>query len=172
MQIRLDTIVDEPLVWTEKETLDAAELAAVELLSLGEIAWSGSVERVPPGYRLQASIAYRQTIACGRCLEPHEQDVAVDLELMVIVGSRAPIAGEFELESSDLVVLEIDNCILDTGPLLIEQVELNVPMSVLCKPDCQGLCPHCGADRNQKPDCCEGGEIDPRWQALADLKKG
>jgi uncharacterized protein len=38
----------------------------------------------------------------------------------------------------------------------------------LCKPDCKGLCPRCGANRNRQPCTCVGD--DPRWEALANLR--
>jgi len=45
-------------------------------------------------------------------------------------------------------------------------------MKSLCRDDCAGLCPRCGADRNDRPDCCDAVDIDPRWQALKDLELG
>ncbi len=59
---------------------------------------------------------------------------------------------------------------LETDPLLLEQLQLNVPMKPLCRPDCQGLCPTCGADRNEDACSCEERSADPRWAALAALK--
>ena len=44
-------------------------------------------------------------------------------------------------------------------------------MTYLCKEDCKGLCPHCGADRNETDCCCEKKQIDPRFAALHALLK-
>jgi uncharacterized protein len=41
----------------------------------------------------------------------------------------------------------------------------------LCREDCKGLCQSCGADLNAGLCSCEQGEVDPRWAALAELKK-
>jgi len=48
-----------------------------------------------------------------------------------------------------------------------EQIQLAIPGRLLCRPDCRGLCPQCGADRNTEPCRCEERTIDPRWAALA-----
>ncbi len=52
----------------------------------------------------------------------------------------------------------------------MEQLELNIPMKPLCRPDCKGLCPTCGADRNETACSCEEPTADSRWAALAALK--
>jgi uncharacterized protein len=55
-----------------------------------------------------------------------------------------------------------------TGPVR-EELILAVPEYVLCKDDCRGLCPRCGADLNAGPCQCRP-ESDPRWAALEALK--
>jgi uncharacterized protein len=47
---------------------------------------------------------------------------------------------------------------------------LSLPVRTLCKPDCKGLCPRCGKNRNLEACTCEEGPADPRWEALADLR--
>jgi uncharacterized protein len=54
--------------------------------------------------------------------------------------------------------------------VLREQVLLSLPLKTLCKPDCKGLCPRCGADRNRQPCSCDMGPSDPCWEALAGLR--
>ena len=47
---------------------------------------------------------------------------------------------------------------------------LLLPTHPLCREDCAGLCPRCGADRNRVACGCAAGETDPRWAALAAFK--
>jgi uncharacterized protein len=54
--------------------------------------------------------------------------------------------------------------------VLREQVLLSLPVRTLCKPDCKGLCPRCGANRNLQPCSCDEGPSDPRWEALTGLR--
>ena len=52
----------------------------------------------------------------------------------------------------------------------LEQMLLGLPMDVLCKPDCKGLCMVCGQDRNAN-DCGHEQKVpDPRWSALKNIK--
>ena len=60
--------------------------------------------------------------------------------------------------------------ILETDPILIEQLQLNVPMKPLCRVDCKGLCPECGAELNAGACPCGETKVDPRWGTLAALK--
>ena len=54
--------------------------------------------------------------------------------------------------------------------VLREQVLLSLPVRTLCRPDCKGLCPHCGENRNQKECTCAEMETDPKWAALGELR--
>ena len=55
---------------------------------------------------------------------------------------------------------------LDLAPMVREEVLLAVPDAPLCRPDCAGLCPTCGADRNAAPCDCDTAVRDDRWAAL------
>jgi len=59
---------------------------------------------------------------------------------------------------------------LDLRPVVRELVLLDAPLTPLCRPDCAGLCPTCGADRNLRTCGCEPPPVDPRWSALDVLK--
>jgi uncharacterized metal-binding protein YceD (DUF177 family) len=83
---------------------------------------------------------------------------------------EAPVESEVELEKDELGTLVIEGEHLDTEPLIAEQILLEVPMKPLCSPECRGLCPRCGADRNVVPDCCEEPAGDERWEALGALR--
>ena len=59
---------------------------------------------------------------------------------------------------------------LDLAPVVRELVLLDAPANPLCRPDCEGLCPTCGANLNDgRCGCVRVGE-DPRWSALDQLK--
>lgn len=169
MLIRLDRITEEPCQWQETLRLAASTLDRPELLDLGEIAWRGQVTRTAAGHLLQAELEYEQTLTCHRCLKPTASAVASAVELVIVSGGRQAAIGEVELEEKELSLILVDGEELDTQPLLLEQLQLNVPMRTLCRPECRGLCPACGADRNEEACDCELAGLDPRWSALADL---
>jgi uncharacterized protein len=66
---------------------------------------------------------------------------------------------ETELTSSDLDVVWYEDFVVPFDPLVEELLQLEIPLKPLCRPDCRGLCPRCGADRNTTPcDCREEGD--------------
>jgi uncharacterized protein len=93
------------------------------------------------------------------------------VELMIEVEHhRHAAGGERELLEEDLGLVVVAGEILETDPILIEQLQLNIPMKPLCRPDCKGLCPVCGADRNVTACSCAAPAGDVRWAALAAVK--
>lgn len=51
-----------------------------------------------------------------------------------------------------------------------DAIALSLPETILCRPQCAGLCPECGRDLNREPHTHEHSEIDPRWEALEKLR--
>ena len=60
---------------------------------------------------------------------------------------------------------------LDLSGVVSEQVVLEIPMKPVCREGCRGLCPQCGADLNEANCGCDHTVSDPRFAALAELKK-
>ena len=57
---------------------------------------------------------------------------------------------------------------LDLEPIAHDACILELPLAPLCRADCLGLCPSCGANRNRETCTCTG-KADPRWAALSGL---
>ncbi|NIR45257.1 MAG: DUF177 domain-containing protein, partial [Gemmatimonadetes bacterium] len=110
------------------------------------------------------------TLSCTRCLREIVEPVEDRIELLVAVEDDETEAGELELAEDDLGLLVLDDTELDTRPLVEQQIQLNVPMRSLCREDCAGICPDCGADLNAGPCDCRK-TADPRWAGLARWKK-
>ena len=120
--------------------------------------------------RLKGHFAGNFRVPCARCIEPVGVALESDFDLLFRpVGAdagppeRAISAGETEIGyyQKDSLLLE---------DVLREQVLLSLPVRTLCKPDCKGLCPRCGQNRNSQVCSCEEGPSAPRWEALADLR--
>ena len=98
------------------------------------------------------------------------------MQLLFLPGAAAPVGPEHALEAEELGVVEVpEDGEVELRPLLLEQIQLNVPMKPLCRADCAGLCPTCGANLNEGPCGCQKDEIDPRWEGLKafqERKKG
>lgn len=95
---------------------------------------------------------------CRRCLEP-VADVA-----------EAVIDEIYQHELTDDEAFEISGDLIDLTPAVREHVVLALPVGPLCRPDCAGICPVCGADLNARSCDCDLTVKDDRWAALADLR--
>lgn len=131
------------------------------------------------------------SLQCGRCLEWFPHPLSFDMESRFCeAGSgpaRAAAAGRRGLgedddseprlpaEDDDLVELAPGTRALHVGDVVREQVLVELPFRPLCRPDCAGLCPRCGGNRNEGACRCgaagDGESSDPRLAALAELKK-
>ena len=112
----------------------------------------------------------RAQVECDRCLKPIELPVSADFELEYIPGSEYESTAAAELTESEMLVSVFDGDAIDVDEIVKEQILLAVPARMLCREDCKGLCPQCGADRNTGECNCVTEDIDPRWAALKNLK--
>jgi uncharacterized protein len=111
-------------------------------------------------------------LECGRCLEPFPFAVAQELDLFYLPHREdAEEEDEVELADRDMVVTYYSGDRLDLGEIIREQLVLSVPMKRLCREDCRGLCPTCGANRNTTPCDCPVAGPDPRFAGLGRLLK-
>ena len=94
---------------------------------------------------------------CRRCLEPAGGHLRVEFRELF---EAAPREGESYRLGHDSVDLE---------PLVREVVTLDLPLAPLCRPDCRGLCPACGADLNVAECSCRPEPADGRCAALSVL---
>ncbi len=171
MRIHLDRIGDEPFKWQERRQLQPSILERPEVVHLSEIAWQGEIINTGTEHLFQGKLQYEQTLTCQRCLVESPKPVTAEVELLLVSDGEEPTEGELELEAEDLDVHYITDGIVDTDPILLEQLQLNIPMRPLCREACAGLCPQCGVDRNRESCDCEDQRIDPRWSVLRGLRE-
>ena len=132
----------------------------------------GRARRKGEEVRLSGKITAEVEIDCDRCLTPTRAPLEVEFDTSFIPSEVAAGAPEnVELLAEDMGLAAYEGGEVDLDELVREQILLALPTRRLCREECRGLCPHCGADLNAGDCSCERGEVDPRWAALADLKK-
>jgi uncharacterized protein len=117
-------------------------------------------------------IESRAQVDCDRCLQQVETPVRADFELQYIPGTEYASSQTAELTENDLSVSVFDGEAIDVDEIVKEQILLAVPTRMLCQPDCKGICPECGSDKNTAQCACGTDEVDPRWAALKNLTSG
>lgn len=128
------------------------------------VAVSGEIVNNAGYIRLSLTLTASYVAPCARCLVDVPGEFSLTVERTVVTPQEAVDMDERE---DDFVVVE-DGC-LDADELLDELFELNFPSKILCREDCRGLCPQCGADRNLSPCTCDGRVPDPRLASLGAL---
>jgi len=140
----------------------------------GPVALRMAIHKDQDRFRLVGSVATLLELACSRCLEPFTLpvDQAFDLRyLPVTTGMPAATDDEDDAEvaDDDVAMTFYRDDHIDLGEVLSEQFYLALPMKPLCRPDCQGLCPQCGTNRNLTPCDCNPHWEDPRMAGLKTL---
>jgi uncharacterized protein len=131
----------------------------------------GVASRKGEEVRLRGKIKTEVEVACDRCLAAVRRPLEVEFDTAFIPQeSEAGKTENVELLSADMGLAAYEGDAVDLDELVREQVVLALPSRRLCREECKGLCPKCGADLNAGDCSCERGEIDPRWSALAGLK--
>ncbi|MGA8672394.1 MAG: DUF177 domain-containing protein [Terracidiphilus sp.] len=120
--------------------------------------------------RLRGRYSGEFKLPCARCVEPVDVPLAGDYDLIF-----RPVGADADAPERSITAPETEIGYYQKDSLLLEdvlreQVLLSLPVRTLCKPDCKGLCPRCGKNRNLEPCTCEEGSNDPRWEALAELR--
>jgi uncharacterized protein len=119
-----------------------------------------TITRMASGTMFELAFTARLRGPCVRCLTA--------AEVSVEVRDRQYQAASPEGEETLVPYLEDDR--LDLSQWAHDAVALEVPEKILCRDDCAGLCPGCGANLNAEPCRCGPAEEDPRWNKLAELR--
>jgi uncharacterized protein len=113
------------------------------------------------GYALRLRFRAALSGPCMRCLEPAAPEFHVDVREVSQPGGGDELQSPYVSEAGEL----------DLAGWAHDALALAVPDQILCRPDCAGLCPICGANLNEAgPDHAHEREPDPRWAKLRELK--
>jgi len=121
--------------------------------------------------RVTGELQTRLEMTCARCLEPVTEEVSREFDLFYRPATSITREEEVRLKLDDTEIAFFEGDGLFLADVLAEQVLLAIPMKVICRSDCRGLCPHCGANLNTDECRCESHASDPRLAPLARLKQ-
>ena len=91
-------------------------------------------------------------LSCARCLEPVEAHLSSDFAEEFAPSVDVSSGRALPAPADDMIFSISERHILDLGEALRQNLIAALPMQPLCRPDCAGLCPVCGANRNAR-DC-------------------
>jgi uncharacterized protein len=140
-------------------------------LVTGPVRLQGRLDPGPAGIRLRAHLEAMLRLRCSRCLEPFDQPLRAPIRLTLVGEPVECGPGEKAMSADDAELFYAEGGRADLSRIAGEQIHLQLPLKPVCRPDCLGLCPTCGGNRNSIECGCRGDEVDPRLAPLRDWKK-
>jgi uncharacterized protein len=153
LQVSISKIPIEGLDVDEVVNGEVLAIDPSELSTAKDGRFKAHVERADDlSLHVRGHLTLKTSGPCARCLADTPLVLDQELDLFFLPESKAlsehDDAEGAELQDRDLVVTFYKGDVLDLAGLVREQVLLAQPMKRLCREDCKGVCPTCGADRN------------------------
>lgn len=160
LRLNVGFIVHESIGYSREFQFEIPHIRLSEDLEVSNLEGTVRISRTPQGLPIQVNMQASVKALCVRCLTDTQQVLHIDFtEMYAFTKNQAT--------ESDLILPE--DQYIDLVPLLREYFLLEVPISPLCKEDCKGLCPVCGANLNVNEHTHETDDVDPRLSVLKSL---
>ncbi|MCC7359913.1 MAG: DUF177 domain-containing protein [Anaerolineales bacterium] len=160
LRLNVGFVLKEGIGYSRDFPFDEAAVTVADDLTVSDLRGNVNLTRTPQGLYAQGLLRAKVAQSCARCLADMQQPVT----------SRLGELYHYPPESAPPDSLTVgDDHYLDLTPTVREEFLLSIPMQPLCRPDCRGLCPQCGANWNDGPCDCPAEDRDPRWSGLLDL---
>lgn len=153
-----ETVPPDAALWEDTHVRLSEPLEVeLELRRLGSHVGSDVIAR--------GTLRGKETLPCRRCLT----DVEVEIDESVEFLFRSGVTEE-QAKAEEVYPLPEEDRYLDVSGPVREHILLTAPRFAVCRPDCKGLCPECGARLNETTCECDTTELDERWAPLRELK--
>lgn len=171
MRIRVDNIPEGGRQIAEEIDPSAIELDVPGYGATEAFAFTGRATRLGEDVTLEGSLTGSVDSRCSRCLNDFRMPVDMSIDL-VFVPRIEPARDDAEAVDVDIDAgfSYYDGNSIDLLRELRELVLVNLPIKPVCREDCKGLCPRCGADLNDAPCRCAGEKGPSPFDKLKGLK--
>lgn len=135
----------------------------------GNLDIRGSVDNKDGYLLLEGKVSGLLNGQCSRCLSEVEHKLDIDFSEKLLYQADQSRFSDWEFGEVEAEYTIYDGDIFDFTDLLVENIIDELPSKILCREDCQGLCPHCGHNLNEGQCDCVFEDIDPRLAILNKL---
>jgi len=132
-------------------------------------------QRIGDMVEIEGNISTVVRMNCGRCLQSFK--MPLESSFALAYSQKEPASEhsdsnkeELELTAEDMGLIYYQGEEINLKNEIQEQVVLAFPLRTICKPDCRGLCPKCGADLNTEECDCDRSSPVGKFDALKNLK--
>ena len=127
------------------------------------------IKRAGKRYVLEGKLAGGLILRCDRCIESFHFDLNTEFRLF-LMHHPEHVKEEIELGKDDMSIIFVSEDEIELDDIIRSEIYLAVPMKVLCKEDCAGLCPQCGKNLNKGKCKCRKERGHPAFLKLKDIK--
>ena len=129
-----------------------------------------SMMRTDIGIWVSAKLELQVEVTCSRCLSWSQLPIriAVGEEYLPTVDIKTGRTLLVPEGAEDSFTIDQRHT-LDLGEALRQYALTNEPMKPLCSPNCRGLCPICGINKNENPCACQKADSDLQWSPFLEL---
>ncbi len=120
----------------------------------------GKIENNHKIISIEGQVYVEISAVCDRCGQDFSLSMALDFAESYSNRAEAIVQDEEDR------LHPFEGNIIDLAGEILHQIYLEMPMKLLCRDDCKGLCAGCGANLNNEICTCSGDEIDPRLEKL------
>ncbi|MBN2556809.1 MAG: DUF177 domain-containing protein [Anaerolineales bacterium] len=160
MRLNVGFILHEQVGFSRIFDIDCPSVQIDDQFVLSNLHGEIRLTRTNQGVYANGHLQAYHDLECVRCLNIYSHTFDVNLNELFTLPAAA----------SDDPLLHIpETGILDLQPILREHFLVSVPMQPLCRPNCKGLCPVCGANTNDVECHHTENDIDPRLAVLQSL---
>jgi uncharacterized protein len=142
-------------------SVDGLAVTMAHVRQGSELQFELRAEALVDGIHVRGRMAGEVEMECRRCLRPLQRHAEVEMDELFLPPGDATVDDQ---------AYEIVDERIDLEPAVRDAIVLALPLHPLCTPECRGLCPSCGADRNERECGHETVTTDLRWGALEQLR--
>ena len=154
MKLNVRSIPDRGLKIEEEVSAEVfSEGAGLTLAQPARV--SVNARKIHGGFHVKAEATAEIKCECVRCLEPTVCQTTGKFDIVYQPFNSDDEYTQKQLEDRDLGIRFFKGNEIDLAPEIRQTVLLNLPTKPMCSSDCKGLCPNCGANRNQEQCGCE-----------------
>jgi uncharacterized protein len=179
MEIRLEQIKEDGLTFELENSVEVFPILT-EMVANGECEFVTPLRaalralRIGDLVEIDGTIETSVRLPCSRCLQPFEAPLKSSFALTYMQQAADVIEDteprEVELSAEDVGIVYFQGEKINLKDAIQEQVVMEFPLRPLCKLDCKGLCPKCGADLNEDPCDCDQKPSPGKFDVLKNLK--
>ncbi|MFA4922510.1 MAG: DUF177 domain-containing protein [Candidatus Neomarinimicrobiota bacterium] len=162
MKVRLNSLNDGKQIISA--ALSAGDLSITEPELESPVTVTLKIDKGASEIKIDGVVKTTVKLVCDRCLTSFSR--AINGTFSVIASFTHP---ELKVDDENMILIPPKANEINLNEHVHDTILLAIPMKILCREDCRGLCPTCGVNLNQTDCQCDIAEPDARWEPLKKL---